>query len=313
MFGLLVATHPENPVFDVLAMAKGDDMYDTEIAADDLLEDVRLGREALYVKHLRVWREELSDDLRRFYMICTMCDPRLKGGEWAGCSDEDLVEMVSFFRCISNLVSSSLRVLISVVHTRALCLSVCVLISLLIQWSQPLVLCAKILFHRSEYEVTWAPSEPVSQSVIEIDLTPKKGDSPPAEANLFARFRAFKAGDGAKAEEPMSPAAPAPAAWDEVQAYLDVPAVPSSVRLLEWWAENRLRFPNLALMARQFLSVPATSASAERLFSLAGANFSDHRKNMTDEHLADLLFAKINVFMNRRFQGVFMHSHVENK
>ena len=59
-------------------------------------------------------------------------------------------------------------------------------------------------------------------------------------------------------------------------------------------------------MAQQFLSIPATSASAERLFSLAGANFSAHRQRMSDDHLADLLFAKINVFMNRRFNKIFV-------
>ena len=61
-------------------------------------------------------------------------------------------------------------------------------------------------------------------------------------------------------------------------------------------------------MAQQYLSIPATSASAERLFSLAGANFSAHRQRMSDDHLADLLFAKINVFMNRRFNKIFTGS-----
>ena len=40
--------------------------------------------------------------------------------------------------------------------------------------------------------------------------------------------------------------------------------------LLEWWAAHEIDFPALSVMARQYLGVPATSASAERLFSIAG-------------------------------------------
>jgi hypothetical protein len=38
---------------------------------------------------------------------------------------------------------------------------------------------------------------------------------------------------------------------------------------LEWWAANKINFPVLSVMARQYLGVPAASASIERLFSLA--------------------------------------------
>lgn len=156
--------------------------------------------------------------------------------------------------------------------------------------------------------MTWAPKEPISQSPILIDITPTKEAPPPSHVNLFARFKAFKAGDGAKSSAPQSPVSVHTILQqvDQLQLYLDMPVEPQTTNVLDWWAENGRLFPHVALMARQFLSAPATSASAERLFSLAGANFSDHRKNMTDAHLADLLFAKINVFMNRRFQAKFM-------
>lgn len=153
--------------------------------------------------------------------------------------------------------------------------------------------------------MNWAPQEPASQSPIVIDITPEKTTPVPAERNLFARFKAIEDGDLQNSDEPRTPLK-GPPAINEMDDYLELDTVPQDVTLLEWWADHSDQFPHLALMARQFLSVPATSASAERLFSLAGANYSDHRKNMTDEHLADLLFAKINVFMNRRFQATFM-------
>jgi hypothetical protein len=37
---------------------------------------------------------------------------------------------------------------------------------------------------------------------------------------------------------------------------------------LEWWAANEINFPALSVMARQYLGVPATSASAERLMMI---------------------------------------------
>jgi hypothetical protein len=49
-----------------------------------------------------------------------------------------------------------------------------------------------------------------------------------------------------------------------------------------------------SVMARQYLGVPATSASAERLFSLAGRVFDDLRQSMKAEMLEILMWARIN-------------------
>jgi hypothetical protein len=51
---------------------------------------------------------------------------------------------------------------------------------------------------------------------------------------------------------------------------------------------------SLSVMARQYLGVPATSASAERLFSLAGRAFDDLRQCMKEEMLEILMWARIN-------------------
>ena len=50
----------------------------------------------------------------------------------------------------------------------------------------------------------------------------------------------------------------------------------------------------LARMAQQFLAVPATSASAARVFSLAGRIFSDLTQNQNDTTLEERMWAKIN-------------------
>ena len=53
----------------------------------------------------------------------------------------------------------------------------------------------------------------------------------------------------------------------EAKRYLELASPPMSTDVLEWWAEHEIDFPALSVMARQYLGVPATSASAERLFS----------------------------------------------
>ncbi|KAJ5359983.1 hypothetical protein N7517_009174 [Penicillium concentricum] len=53
-------------------------------------------------------------------------------------------------------------------------------------------------------------------------------------------------------------------AGDELSQYLD-----SDIAPLVFWRENAYRFPTLAALARDVLSVPATGAGVERLFNTA--------------------------------------------
>ena len=57
-----------------------------------------------------------------------------------------------------------------------------------------------------------------------------------------------------------------PTIKSEAERYLELPAEPMTTDVLEWYANNEIKFPALSVMARQYLGVPATSASAERLF-----------------------------------------------
>ena len=55
--------------------------------------------------------------------------------------------------------------------------------------------------------------------------------------------------------------------------------------VLKWWASNETKFPALSVMVRQYLGVPATSASAERLFSIAGRTYDDLCQSLKDDML----------------------------
>ena len=52
--------------------------------------------------------------------------------------------------------------------------------------------------------------------------------------------------------------------------------------------------PHLAKMARQYLGCPASSASVERIFSVAGQFFDDLRRKLDDKKLEELMWAAIN-------------------
>ncbi len=51
----------------------------------------------------------------------------------------------------------------------------------------------------------------------------------------------------------------------ELNAYTRVQQVPLDTDPLMWWKQDVQEFPHLVLMVRQYLTVPATSTSPERL------------------------------------------------
>jgi hypothetical protein len=52
--------------------------------------------------------------------------------------------------------------------------------------------------------------------------------------------------------------------------------------LFNWWKENAIKFPDLALIARMMHCIPATSVSSERLFSKAGLIYANTLRNRFD-------------------------------
>ena len=70
------------------------------------------------------------------------------------------------------------------------------------------------------------------------------------------------------------------ASLDEMSEYLSLPQIKSKKDqdTPDWWLEHRDQFPNLEVMARQYLGCPASSAAVERLFSKVGVAYSAKRK-----------------------------------
>ena len=88
---------------------------------------------------------------------------------------------------------------------------------------------------------------------------------------------------------------------DELTAYLEVEQLkvkktdPESI-VGDWWLTNKATFPNLEVMARQYLGVPASSASVERLFSAVGiVAYSAKRQSADAKMVADIMFTRTNL------------------
>ena len=82
----------------------------------------------------------------------------------------------------------------------------------------------------------------------------------------------------------------------EVNAYMRVQQVTNDTDPLMWWKEHQQEFPRLSRMPRQYLSVPASSVSPERLFSSVGLVKSDLRGRLLDNTLIDVMWAKHTLF-----------------
>jgi hypothetical protein len=63
---------------------------------------------------------------------------------------------------------------------------------------------------------------------------------------------------------------------------------------LDFWKNYEKLLPELAVLAKKFLSVQASSASCERMFSIAGHIFQCKRRRMSHSLFCALVFLKLN-------------------
>ncbi len=95
----------------------------------------------------------------------------------------------------------------------------------------------------------------------------------------------------------------------ELNGYTRVQQVPLDTDPLMWWKQHVQEFPRLTRMARQHLTVPATSASPERLFSSVGLVKSDLRGRLLDSTLIDVMWAKQAPWTQLEREQLEWHTH----
>ena len=151
---------------------------------------------------------------------------------------------------------------------------------------------------KSEYLANWLPA---STGVVEeppvvasASVTPETGPRPTKRrrvglADLMGR-------DASAAASPASRVANDPRT--EADRYIKEVSQISDLGLdlLVWWRDTgSKKYPNVALMARQFLGCPATSAGVERLFSKAGRAYCTLAKSQKEGTIEARMFAGINI------------------
>ena len=79
----------------------------------------------------------------------------------------------------------------------------------------------------------------------------------------------------------------------QLEVYLEMPLVDvalyRNLDVLGWWKEQSKRFPNLALMACDLLSVPITTVASESAFSIGGRVLNKYRNRLLPKKLQALL------------------------
>ena len=76
----------------------------------------------------------------------------------------------------------------------------------------------------------------------------------------------------------------------ELQLYKREQAIGKQEDPLQWWRQRLETYPLLAVVARKWLAVPASSASSERVFSSAGLTVTKLRNRLKPKRVAELVF-----------------------
>ncbi|PWA70737.1 AC transposase [Artemisia annua] len=80
----------------------------------------------------------------------------------------------------------------------------------------------------------------------------------------------------------------------ELQLYLEEPRMERTLELdvLAFWKSNEFRYPVLASMARDFLTIPISTVASESTFSASGRVLDQHRSSLGKETLEALICTK---------------------
>jgi hypothetical protein len=100
------------------------------------------------------------------------------------------------------------------------------------------------------------------------------------------RFKRYSFGDGDEEANKCNST--------ELITYLKLLKVNTIQCPLEFWKTHEKTLPILADTAKKVLGVPATSASVERLFNIAGHIYQSKRRRMTPNFYSEYVFCKLN-------------------
>ena len=226
-----------------------DSLNPTMVSHSELQDKIQAARQGLHEQLIDRFDTNVPLDVKKFWFISSMCDPRFK-----------------------NLTFKHDRMLTNVMRTNA------------VKWFSA-------EFNRKykgKFDKTTATDGGAAGA----------GDTSGVEAPCARHLKRRKTNAaGFFADSDEEEVEEDEVVEDELKAYLALPQIKYKTEkdAMLWWQENEHRFPNIAVMARQYLGCPATSASVERLFSQVGIAFSAKRKSGEADTLADIMFAHANL------------------
>ena len=71
--------------------------------------------------------------------------------------------------------------------------------------------------------------------------------------------------------------------------------IPRTADPFQWWKLNEVQFPNLKVLAKKYLCVPATAISSDRLFAKEGDEFARRRDTFRGSQLNNMIFLNKNL------------------
>ena len=80
---------------------------------------------------------------------------------------------------------------------------------------------------------------------------------------------------------------------------------------LDWWRVNETNFPYLAKLALKYLSIPATSAPSERVFSTAGLTIAKDRARLEASRANEIVFLHDSVPELRKYHALIDETVIE--
>ncbi|KAM9326239.1 E3 SUMO-protein ligase ZBED1-like [Gastrophryne carolinensis] len=81
-----------------------------------------------------------------------------------------------------------------------------------------------------------------------------------------------------------------PEAHQQLENYIVEPVCKRTTDPLQWWNSNQPRYPALAHLARQYLSIPATAVKPEDAFSLRQGPRQNRKASLEPKHMDPILF-----------------------
>ena len=80
---------------------------------------------------------------------------------------------------------------------------------------------------------------------------------------------------------------------DEIDRYISMKtSFFTNETILQWWNKHSLTFPQLSLLANSLFGIPASSATAERIFSASGRILEKRRQSLNPEKVDDILMIR---------------------